>query len=356
MADIGKYIKVVSRKLKQGISEPDFFELVRRFEQNYKDLPRIGCAKRPTQEKIRFGQAPFLNFPANNISEIRTDKGYCDAIIMTYFFGLLGVNGPMPLEFTNYVFQRSHNFYDQTWRRFLDIIHHRMITLFYYAWAKNEQAVSFDRKDDDLITTIIKSLAGVSSKNEDVNDDLYYLSAGNCNFFGSFIKSKTGLEQVLRGFFHSDIRVKEFVPFMYPIPEQHRCKLGNFETSILGNNIQIGRSYMTISKKFKIFIGPCDFNFSKDFMPGFKKFELLIRIINKYLSRPYDYDIDLEINSKTLPKAKLGDVNASTLGYNCWLGKIDTNKNVNLNIDAGRIALKQHMASIKHKRSMKWAS
>ena len=113
----------------------------------------------PTINGEIFLEKPPLFFWLEDISFILFGFSECAArlplalvasfgVFMTYFFGLLGVNGPMPLEFTDYVFQRSHNYYDQTWRRFLDIINHRFLTLFYRAWAENEQAVSFDRADD----------------------------------------------------------------------------------------------------------------------------------------------------------------------------------------------------------------
>ncbi|MBQ3034175.1 MAG: type VI secretion system baseplate subunit TssG [Deferribacterales bacterium] len=161
MDNVKKLIRKTARKLKNGEGEPDFFELVRRIENIRRDMPPVGKAHTPLMEPIRFGQTPFLKFPETAISEVDMSSFNDEtALIYVYFFGLLGVNGPMLLEFTDYILQRSQNHYDKASRRFLDIIHHKMLSLFYRAWATCEQAVNFDRPEEDLITAIIDSIAG----------------------------------------------------------------------------------------------------------------------------------------------------------------------------------------------------
>jgi type VI secretion system protein ImpH len=162
--NIRKLVKSRAMYLRQGVYAPDFWGFVRRLENSNPELPRLGYARHPSLENIRFGQAPFLGFPSADIAEIVEGKGNIDAAIFTYFFGLLGVNGPMPLEFTNYVYQRSRNHYDHTWRRFLDIINHRFTVFFYRAFSQNEQAISFDRVENDAIASIVKSFAGLPPK------------------------------------------------------------------------------------------------------------------------------------------------------------------------------------------------
>ncbi|MDR3201173.1 MAG: type VI secretion system baseplate subunit TssG, partial [Spirochaetales bacterium] len=120
MENIRNTVRKASVKLRNGIHAPDFWGFVRKLENANGDKPRLGHAKNPSEENVRFGQTPFLNFPPTDIAEIIEGgrRVGVDATIIVYFFGLLGVNGPMPLEFTNYIFRRSHNYFDNTWRRF----------------------------------------------------------------------------------------------------------------------------------------------------------------------------------------------------------------------------------------------
>jgi type VI secretion system protein ImpH len=146
MENLRRLTKTWAQNLRSGISVPDFWGFVRKLEKSDPSRPRLGYAKHPSEEIIRFGQMPYLYFPPSDIAEIfEGKKTGVVALVFTYFLGLLGVNGPMPLEFTHYVYQRSYNHYDQTWRRFLDIIHHRMHVFYYRAFAQNEQSISFDR-------------------------------------------------------------------------------------------------------------------------------------------------------------------------------------------------------------------
>ena len=349
MEDVGKLIKQASRRLRQGAEAPNFFELVRRIERHRPDFPRLGKAFRPTQENIRFGQTPYLRFPATDISDITPMAGDVEALVMTYFFGLLGVNGPMPLEFTSYVFQRAHNCYDPTWRRFLDIIHHRFLTLFYRAWATNEQSVSFDRPNDDAVSDIILALAGTPPDMK-TNGDMPYLTANYANHFGSVIKSRSSLEEILRNVLKIDLKVRDFVTAVYDIPAENWCQLGNRQTARIGRNMQLGRTYLSATRGFEIQIGPVSFADCQDWMPGAAGYDRLSRIVTAYLDKPLEYTIKFTINGATVPFAALGNAASTRLGRNCWLGRsCDRNKDMILTIGASRLNKRRHKASFQQK-------
>ena len=355
MEDVGKLVRQASRRLRTGTGAPDFFELVRRIGHDRPDLPRLGKAARPTQENVRFGQTPYLHFPPTEVAEIRQGNGNAEALIMTYFFGLLGVNGPMPLEFTDYVFQRSHNYYDQTWRRFLDIINHRFLTLFYRAWAENEQAVSFDRADDDKITDIIRALAGTPSDMFSVNRTFPYLTANFANHFGRFIKSRSSLEEILSHVVKADLKINDFVVSSYDIPKNARCRLGNRETSVLGQNIQLGRTYMSATREFEIEIGPMSFTESIKWMPGTKGFDLINKIVTAYLDRPLGYSLTFIVIGKTVPEVRFEGIDKGVrLGRGFFIGRPEDDKNVKITIEASRIFTKHHKASFQQQEKNLW--
>lgn len=355
MADIEKYVKQVARKLRQGINEPDFFEMVRRFEKADVKRPRVGYATLPEQENLRFGQAPYLNFPSTSIAEIRSGNDKYAALVMTYFFGLLGVNGPMPLEFTNFVFQQSHNNYDQTWRRFLDIIHHRLTTLFYRAWAMNEQAVSYDRPKDDMITNIISSLAGIMPDTDVYKITTKMAGANFANFFGCTIKNKYALEAILRSLLKCKLNITDHVIGYYDIPHNELAKLGKKSTAVLGQNMQLGRYYMSATREFCVDIGPISFKNCEKWMPGAEGFDVLNDIITTYLSKPMDYKFNFILKGSELPKLILGNKKSMRLGRNCWLGCNQLiGKNVTLTVGASRLVKKKHATSFNMKGKNTW--
>jgi type VI secretion system ImpH/TssG family protein len=340
MEDLRKLIRTWSQNLRQGISAPDFWGFVRKLEKNNSGKPRLGHAKHPAEENIRFGQPPYLHFPASDIAEvIEGKKAGLDAVVFTYFFGLLGVNGPMPLEFTHYVYQRSRSHYDQTWRRFLDIIHHRFHVLYYRAFAQNEQSISFDHPENDPVRGMITSLVGLPpGKGFDSVSQSIALSYGEN--FSFTARNRSGMEGTLRRMLNTPVAVKDFVAASYDLKSEYHAVLGNPKTAVLGLNLQIGRSYLCITRRFEIEIGPIGFDMYQMLMTPGSGFETLIRTVKLYLDRPLDYVFVVRLNRSNVPPARLGfdwtqtNADAAQLGYTCWIGS--SAGELELRIDASR--------------------
>ncbi|MDR2659220.1 MAG: type VI secretion system baseplate subunit TssG [Spirochaetaceae bacterium] len=343
MEDIRILVKKLSHNLRQKNSAPDFWGFVRKLENSGKGKPRLGYAKNPADENVRFGQTPFFHLPASDIAEIHeSDIPGVDAMVFTYFLGLLGINGPMPLEFTAYVYQRSYNHYDHTWRRFLDIIHHRMHVFYYRAFAQNEQSISFDRPNDDPLTNIVKSLNGLPPE-IDYGVDTERIALSYASTFSFTARNSSGLEEILRKLLKTRVKVKDFVVASYDISPDDYAILGNPKTAILGVSLQIGRTYLSATHQFEIVIGPVSF----DMLPGYKfrswlatikALSLIRNIVNLYLDRPLDYSIVVKlVKGSMLPVIIFSKNNPQCcqLGYNCWIGSID--RELEFRINASRL-------------------
>src|SRR5262245_23200901 len=112
----------------------DFFEAMRRVECAWPALPRLGTAARPVDEPVRLGHKPSLDFAPTMLASVESITG--DRLrIRGYFLGLFGPHGPLPLHLTEYAHDRITNARDDTLAAFADIFHHRMLALFYRAWA-----------------------------------------------------------------------------------------------------------------------------------------------------------------------------------------------------------------------------
>jgi type VI secretion system protein ImpH len=353
MENIRRIVKTASAALKNNIAAPDFWAFVRDLECGNTRLPRLGYAKRPVDENVRFGQTPYLHFTATEIAEIIEGgrQAGVDATVIVYFFGLLGIQGPMPLEFTSYVFRRSRSHYDNTWRRFLDIINHRFLTLFYRAYSTYQQCLNFDRPDDDAVGNVIKALAGIPPirdiKTGTFAEPCDSIGQSYAQHFSFQIKNRYGLLDILRGVFNYKIEIAEFITGHYDIPRDRWAVLGNEKTSVLGRNIQIGRSMINITGNFEIRIGPISFEEYNDFMMGRSGFDLLAEVVNLYLDRPIAYSIVFVIVSATIPAARTGfdleneTYEAARLGYTGWLGR-HAEDAIPLKINASRLIRKRH--------------
>ena len=140
----------------------DFFALLRRVDSLRPDAPRFGRAQRPSQEAMRLGQEPELDFAPAALATFAREGGAAPRLGVR-FFGLLGPQGPMPLHFTEYVRERLRFRNDPTPARFLDIFHHRLLTLFYRAWAESQPVVQHDRPSEDRFAAWLGATFGHGS-------------------------------------------------------------------------------------------------------------------------------------------------------------------------------------------------
>ena len=132
----------------------DFFYVLRRLEATHPHRPRLGVAARPADEPIRLGQEPLLDFAPAALSGVRPARDARPPVIEVRFLGLLGPNGPLPLHLTEYARDRMLHHGDTTFARFLDLINHRFLLLFYRAWAQAQPVTNLDRRDDDRLPSM----------------------------------------------------------------------------------------------------------------------------------------------------------------------------------------------------------
>ena len=142
----------------------DFFQAMRRLESitcEDQTRPRFGAALRPVDEPIRLGQNVSLSFAPRDLDGLEPGKNGLPPRLSVNFFGLLGPNGAMPLHLTEYVRDRIRNAGDKSMSRFLDVFHHRMLMMFYRAWASAEPTANHDLPEANRFVTYVGALEGI---------------------------------------------------------------------------------------------------------------------------------------------------------------------------------------------------
>ena len=350
MEGIKKTARYYQRLQKNGRFEPDFFEFVRRIEQ-HSDQRNVGKSSGFQQEAVRFGQIPYLHFPESSIGSIQEKE---HLLLLVYFMGLTGVNGPLPLEHTSFIYQRSHNYYDYSVQRFNDIINHRFIGLFYRAWKANEQSVGLDKKDGGLITAMISALGGNPSGNPALPEFTAAAWSGLC---APQYRSRDGLQELLRGFFRLPLEIHEKEISVHDIPAEYRARLGKSNTT-LGHDIQLGGNFYSCTHKFTISTGVVTYAEGAKFLPGNPGFEQLTGLVRHYLDKVLDYDLCINIKTNSLPAPELNG--SLQLGRNIWLKNNSGHSVTQLKIGASRLAESRHRRSQSRNENRKddavWAN
>jgi len=310
------------------LSDPqacDFFHAVRLLQRQQAEMPRIGYAHLPKDEPVRFGQTPSLAHPATLIDTFEPAADGHPAKLQLTYHGLLGVNGPMPLNYTEYAMDRRHAHRDRTFTAFLDMFHHRMMSFLARAWADNNIAVDLDRRDDGHFRRFVGSLIGQGQESllncDALPDDSRLYFAG---WLSRGARSAEGLGKILGAFFGTAAEIAPFCGRWLAIPPENRSQLaGTRSSGVLGESVILGETVWDGCLSFRIMLGPLDFDRFRELLPGRRSFERLRSWVKNYVGDEFFWDVSFAVKRAGIPPMQLG--NSSQLGYNTWLcGRQDT--------------------------------
>lgn len=307
------------RQLAAAPATFDFYAAMRQIECAYPALPRTGHALSPAQEALRFGQHASLAFEPAMLAGLAPGDGEGPAWLKQNFFGLVGVNGPLPLHLIEYVRDRQRNMNDPTLARFLDIFHHRLLCLFYRAWSSAQPTVSLDRPDGDRFGQYVASLIGLGMPSlrlrDAVPDDAKLHYAGR---LGAHARSADGLAAVLGDFLQVPARIQQFVGQWMRLPEDALCLLrGGHAAAILGHDTVLGRQVWGAQHRFRVVLGPMSLSQARAVLPGGPRLASVVDWVRNYAGLALDWDIQLIVDKEELSGMRLGQ--HARLGWNSWL-------------------------------------
>lgn len=310
-------------RLSEEPEKHHIFHAFRVLEAAYPDTARIGMARRPREDMVRFGQEPSLHFPPSTIASFEPPKGKKPGRLINRFFGLFGPNGPLPLHLTEFAAQRIRHHRDPTFVSFADMVTHRMTTLFYRAWRSGEPAPSFDRGESDGIERKVAAIGGYHAdkmRSKDAMPDL-----AKRHFAGLLAqgpKNAEGLQSILQSFFGARVEVIEFVGCWLELEPGDRWQMG--QPAVLGRTASVGERVWTRSAKFRLRIGPLSYDDYQRLLPGTGSLERLRSIVRNYVGDALDFDVNLVLRAEDVPQPKLGET--VRLGQTSWVGNTTRTK------------------------------
>ena len=297
----------------------DFFRALRLIENRFPKKPRIGKSLSPREDPVRFGQVPSLAFSPSTLAEFHAGDDGHPAKLAVNFLGLFGPNGPIPLHITEYARERQRHAHDPTLTGFLDVFHHRILSLFYRAWAVNQKAVDMDRPNEARFPAYIGTLFGIgaeSLRNGDAVPDNAKL------YFSGHLACKTrhaeGLEKIIADFFGTPAKVLTFFGQWLVIPPASQCRLGESpETGTLGSTAIVGSRFWETQLKFRLRLGPMRLNDLYRMLPVGDAFRRLKCWVLNYSGQELFWDAQLVLKAEEVPETRLGS--AGLLGWTTWL-------------------------------------
>ena len=305
----------------------DFFALLRRIEGLTPDVPRLGRGLRPSQEAIRLGQEPELDFAPAALQSLTRGQGPAPRLGVR-FFGLLGPQGPMPLHRTEYTRERLHQRGDPTLSRFLDVFHHRLLLHFYRAWAQSQPAVQHDRPATDRYAAWLGAATGLDGAQRPGDSLPQTARLFQAGLHGGRAQHPEGLAKILSSHFKVPVRIEQHVPHWLPVEDGERTRLGfarqrperiGRELPRLGRNTSAGNKAWDRQYRFRVVLGPLTLRQYEGFLPDGDAWRPLNDWIRQYVGHNLQWELQPVLRRDEVPAAALSG--SARLGFTSWTGR-----------------------------------
>jgi type VI secretion system protein ImpH len=307
-------------ELEQHPERFEFHQALRLLEALDPDAPRIGRAVSVRQEGVVFGQPPELSFPSSSLAAYESrGPGRPDRLDVRCF-GLFGPNGALPLHLTEYAFSRDHQEGDGAFRRFVDIFHHRMISLFYRAWADTQPAVGYRGAEEDPFGDLLGAFVGLglpgAREGDDLPDHVRYYLAG---LLSMQQRPAAALVPLLEAYLEVPVEVDEFVGEWQALPRDACRGLGSVTAGArLGIDSCIGERVWLCQGRIRVRCGPLSFARFETLLPEGPSLPGLACLLRSFVGLETLWDLCLVLRADQVPPVRLG--REGRLGWSSWLG------------------------------------
>jgi type VI secretion system protein ImpH len=305
-------------------SEPysfEFVQAVRLLHQFYPHRAAIGFFQSPASEAVRFGVRPSLSFPASEVHELEQLEN-APPLMRVNFMGTVGPLGLLPLYYTELVADRLKE-RDRTLRDFLDIFHHRIISLFYRAWVKHHFPVQYERGGGDNFSYYLSGIIGLGTPGletrQQTSDESLRFYAG---LFAQQPRSAEALKLMLRDFFRVSVEVEQFLGAWYRLEADSQCNLDDAaeDSQMLGFGTIVGDEIWDPQSRIRVVLGPLPLKRYLDFLPSGTAYPLLRSLVRFFAGDEFDFEAQLILRREEVPVCELGSGGdlAPLLGWVSW--------------------------------------
>lgn len=300
------------------------YPLLLRLERLLHGAGRIGTSATREEERIRLRHDPQLVFRPGEVTSIRIVErggdgegpGSGPAVeIVTAFLGLTGAVSPLPPYISEEVAQEDEDAPRR--REFLDLFHHRFLSLFYRARARGDYPSGYLSDQSDRWSQRILALVGRDGPPRVPAARLLrwapLLAERNVTAAAVEVAVADVLEDSMG---EVGVKVETFVGGWAEIDQDDRNRLGAAR-STLGQDLVLGRRILDRAGKFRIVLGPL----SRQDLSRVSGDPAVLRgvadAVRELAGGPIEYEVWLWLSSEAAPHLELG---AARLGRDSWLG------------------------------------
>lgn len=321
---------MATEKRQQGISLIDrlfdeyyrfsFFMAVHLLERLALDKKPLGSTVNCDEEVVRFSVKPGLTFPPSDISNLRRSDGVMPVHMEVTFMGLIGPSGMLPHWYNELAMERVHQ-KDFSLTAFLDIFHHRIISLFYLAWKKGRLPVNYETEAKDRVSCYFFSLMGLGTPG--LTDRIGFTQESLIYYSGLLsrpVPSAVAIESTVAYFSGARAEVEQFIDRIIAFDPEDHTHIG-LANSQLGVDAVCGSYTWENQTKFRILIGPMNYSHFIRFLPIGDMLRPIFSLIRYMVGIEFEFEVRLALRHDEVPPCILGtEAHASSrLGWTTWL-------------------------------------
>jgi type VI secretion system protein ImpH len=297
-----------------------FFQAVRLLERMQPARAPVGHFGDPGAEAVRFSANPALAFPPGELHALDFPHDAAPRMSVN-FMGLVGPLGVLPYRYSEWIAERARE-RDHVLAAFLDIFHHRVLSLFYRAWRTHRCTAEPDAADARLAEHLL-DLAGVGLESHrshlPVSGEALRFHAG---LLLGQSRSAAALEQLLQAYFGVPAQVEQFVGQWVALSEFDRCALGEEREGAtqLGLGAVAGGEVWDPQARVRIRLGPLSRAEYDDFLPAGGAYEALRGLVRFFSHDQFEFELQLVLAPAEIPRLELGAEDAAPprLGWSTW--------------------------------------
>lgn len=314
----GGPLRFLERALRKEPTSFGFFQAVRLLERLRRDRAAVGRYADPADEVVRFSANPAISFPPSEIHRLELpEEG--PARMSVNFLGLTGPLGVLPHHYSLLVAERLRG-RDGTLASFLDLFHHRLLSLFYRAWERHQVAVAYEKGEDPLRAHLL-DLVGMGLESQqnllEVPDDVLAYYTG---LLGPQPRGALALEQLVEDFFGVPVEIEQFVGGWYPLAKGDQCAVGEERgaSTQLGLGAVVGDEIWDHQMRVRLRLGPLSKTQFDSFLPTGRAHESLRALVRFFSHDHFDFEIQLVLARDDVPGCVLG-AGEQPLGWSTWI-------------------------------------
>ena len=297
-----------------------FFKAVHLLEILFPDRKPVGQALNPKEEGVRFSVKPGLTFPASDISGLKRSHEDNPPEMDVAFMGLIGPSGVLPYWYNELAIDRIRE-KDFAFTAFLDIFHHRLISLFYLAWKKYNLPVTYVAGARDRLSRYLLSLIGLGTEGP---SSIIGLPEEALIFYGGLLSrqvpSAVAVESAVEYFAGTRTTIDQFIERVIPLDPEDMTRVGS-ANSELGVSTVCGSCARENQTKFRVNLGPLGYDRFLGFMPSGTMLHPIVSLTRFMVGIEYEFEIRLFLKREEVPLCAIGvdTPGAPRLGWSTWL-------------------------------------